>query len=353
MKAVDTGTPSDGGGSPVARSRIAFRAAFNSQSIAVLAVRYGMLLTLVLFIVVMSFANEHFLTTLNILNVARQAAPILIVAIGMTFVLSTAGIDLSVGSVVALTSCLAASWLAAGLPTEVVVLSVLGIGTLVGLANGFFICLGLPPFVVTLASLTLVRGLAFVYTNGYAISVNDEAFNAIGRGSVGGIHIPIIIAAGVAASGYFLLKKTRFGLYALAIGGREEAARLIGININRIKLAVYAMTGGLAALAGVVITARLANGSPNAGIAMELEVITATVLGGTSLFGGQSTIGGTVIGALFINFVRNGLNLMGVNPFWVQVVTGVILLLAVLLNTIVNRRVEEWAGLAGKEEAEP
>ena len=330
-----------------------FRSVVNSQSIAVFAVRYGMFLALLLWLVVLSIVNENFLTSLNFLNVARQAAPILIIAVGMTFVMSTAGIDLSVGSTVALTSCLAASWLAAGLPTALVVPLVLGVGVLVGLTNGYFICLGLPPFVVTLAGLTAVRGAAFVYTNGYAIPVQAESFVAIGRGSVGGIHVPIIIAAAVAAVGWFVLRKTRFGLYALAIGGREEAARLMGIKIDRIKMTVYAATGGLAALGGVIVTARLANGSPNAGISMEQEVIAATVLGGTNLFGGHATIAGTVVGALFINFVRNGLNLMGINPFWVQVVTGVILLLAVLLNTVVNRRVEEWAGRAGKEEAEP
>ncbi len=329
------------------------RRKFSSATIAVFAVRYGMLLALILWIVVMSFASEHFLTTLNFLNVARQAAPILIIAVGMTFVMSTAGIDLSVGSVVALTSCLAASWLAAGLSTAATVALALAVGGFIGLANGYFICLGLPPFVVTLAFLTLVRGAAFVYTNGYAIPVSDEAFVAIGRGNLGGLHLPIIIALVVAVIGHFILTKTRFGLYALAIGGREEAAHLMGIKVKRIKLIVYAATGALAALGGIVITARLANGSPNAGISMELDVIAATVLGGTSLFGGHATVLGTAIGALFVNFVRNGLNLIGVNPFWVQVVTGVILLLAVLLNTVVNRRIEEWARLSGEEEPPP
>lgn len=322
----------------------------NSQTVAVLAVRYGMFLALVLLLAILSVANENFLTTLNFLNVARQASPILIVAIGMTFVMATAGIDLSVGSTVALTSCLAASWLASGMATMVAVPLVLTVGVLIGLANGYFICLGLPPFVVTLAALTAVRGAAFVYTNGYAVPVQVDSFIAIGRGGIGAIHTPIVIAIVVAAVGWFVLRKTRFGLYALAVGGREEAARLMGIKVDRIKMTVYAATGGLASLAGIVITARLANGSPNAGISMELEVIAATVLGGTSLFGGHATIAGTVVGALFINFVRNGLNLVGVNPFWVQVVTGVILLLAVLLNTIVNRRVEEWARLAGSED---
>ncbi|MEK6216611.1 MAG: ABC transporter permease, partial [Boseongicola sp.] len=150
---------------------------------------------------------------------------------------------------------------------------------------------------------------------------------------------------------WFLLNRTRFGLYALAIGGREEAARVMGLAINRMKILVYALTGALAALGGIVVSARLSNGSPNAGVMLELEVIAATVLGGTSLFGGRATIFGTVIGALLINFVRNGLNLLGVNPYWVQVVTGVILVIAVLMNTVLNRRVESWARSTSEEPA--
>jgi ribose/xylose/arabinose/galactoside ABC-type transport system permease subunit len=194
-----------------------------------------------------------------------------------------------------------------------------------------------------------LRGLAFVYSNGYAIPVSDPFFLAIGRGDFLGVHVPIWIAGVATLIGWFVLNKTRFGLYTLAIGGREEAARLMGLKINRIKMTVYAATGFLAALGSVVITARLSNGSPNAGIMLELDVIAATVLGGTSLFGGVASIGGTLAGVLFINFIRNGLNLLNVNPFWVQVVTGLILLMAVLLNTAVNRRIEEWARLGGTE----
>ena len=145
-----------------------------------------------------------------------------------------------------------------------------------------------------------------------------------------------------------MLNRTRFGLHALATGGQEEAARVMGLSISRIKILVYALTGCLSALGGIVISARLSNGSPNAGVMLELEVIAATVLGGTSLFGGRATITGTVVGALLINFVRNGLNLLGVNPYWVQVVTGVILVIAVLMNTVLNKKVESWAALGDR-----
>jgi len=206
-----------------------------------------------------------------------------------------------------------------------------------------------PAFVVTLAALTSIRGVAFVYSDGYAVPISDPVFVWIGRGDVLGINTPFLIAIIVAAGGWFLLNRTRFGLYALATGGREEAARVMGLSINKIKVMVYALTGALAGLAGIVISARLSNGSPNAGVMLELEVIAATVLGGTSLFGGRATIMGTVVGALLINFVRNGLNLLGVNPYWVQVVTGVILVLAVLMNTVLNRKVESWARAAPEE----
>jgi len=317
-----------------------------SRGAAVFLVRYGMLLALAVWIAAMSLASEHFLTWLNFLNVARQAAPIVIVAVGMTFVMATAGIDLSVGSLVALVSVLIVTLLALDLPTFVVLPAVLAIGALAGLVNGAFVRVGLPPFVVTLASLTALRGVAFVVSDGYASPVQDPVVLWLGRGQIGDVHVPILLALLVAALGWLVLNTTRFGLYALAVGGREEAARAMGIDVGRVKLSVYAGIGLLAALGGIVLTGRLGNGSPNAGIMLELDVIAATVLGGTSLFGGVATIGGTVAGALFINFIRNGLNLLGVNPFWVQVVTGVILLIAVLLNTVVNRRVSEWVRTA-------
>ena len=320
-----------------------WRAGLDRRRVALFAVRYGLFLALGAWLVAMSLASEHFLTWLNFLNVARQAAPIIVIAVGMTFVMATAGIDLSVGSLVALASVLIVTFFGLGLSAEVVIPAVLVLGLVAGLVNGYFVQLGLPPFVVTLAMLTTLRGVAFVVSDGYATPVKDELVLWLGRGKVGPLHTPIILAAVVALVGWVILAKTRFGLYALAVGGREEAARAMGINVNRIKLAVYGAIGLLGALAAIVLTGRLGNGSPNAGMMLELEVIAATVLGGTSLFGGAATIAGTVAGGLFINFVRNGLNLLGVNPFWVQVATGLILLLAVLLNTVVNRRVTEWA----------
>lgn len=320
------------------------------RQLAVGLVRYGMFIALALWLVAMSFASDYFLTWTNLLNVLRQAAPLIIIGVGMTFVMATAGIDLSVGSTVALISVLTASWIALGVPALLVLPLVLIVGVAIGAFNGWVVTLGVPAFVVTLAGLTSIRGLAFVYSDGYATPISDPVFIWIGRGDLFGINAPFLIAIVVAVGGWFLLNRTRFGLHALATGGREEAARVMGLAINRVKILVYALTGGLAALGGIVISARLSNGSPNAGVMLELEVIAAVVLGGTSLFGGRATIAGTVVGALLINFVRNGLNLLGVNPYWVQVVTGVILVLAVLMNTVLNRKVESWARAATEEE---
>ena len=335
------------------RSPRARTAGFDRRRIGLFAVRYGLFFALGAWVVAMSIASEHFFTWLNFLNVARQAAPIVIIAVGMTFVMATAGIDLSVGSLVALVSVLVVTFFGLGLPTEIVIPAVLALGLVSGLVNGYFVQLGLPPFVVTLAMLTTLRGIGFVVSDGYATPVRDDFVLWLGRGQIGPLHTPIVLAIVVAVIGGVVLGKTRFGLYSLAVGGREEAARAMGINVRGIKLAVYGAIGLLGALAGIVLTGRLGNGSPNAGIMLELEVIAATVLGGTSLFGGAATIAGTVAGALFINFVRNGLNLLGVNPFWVQVATGLILLLAVLLNTVVNRRITEWARVLRAEEPEP
>jgi ribose/xylose/arabinose/galactoside ABC-type transport system permease subunit len=324
----------------------------NRRHLVLLAVRYSLFLALVVWLIFMSFASEHFLTQTNLLNVARQAAPFVIIGVGMTFVMATAGIDLSVGSLVALVSVVVVTLFGFGLPTFVVLAGALLLGLATGLVNGSFVRLGLPPFVVTLAMLTTLRGIAFVISDGYATPITDEVVLWLGRGEMAGIHVPIIIAIVAAIIGWIVLNTTRYGLYALAVGGRQDAARAMGINVGRIKLAVYGGLGMLGALGGIVFAGRLGNGSPNAGTLVELDVIAAVVLGGTSLFGGVATIGGTVAGALFINFVRNGLNLVGVNPFWVQVVTGIILLLAVLLNTVVNRRVAQWASATPVDELE-
>ena len=317
-------------------------AGLDRRRIVLFAVRYGLFLALGVWVVAMSLASEHFFTWLNFLNVARQAAPILVIAIGMTFVMATAGIDLSVGSLVALVSVIVVTFFGLGLPTAVVIPAVLMLGLVSGLVNGYFVQLGLPPFVVTLAMLTTLRGIAFVVSDGYTTPVKDDFVLWLGRGKIGPVHTPIVLAVIMAIIGWAVLSKTRFGLYSLAVGGREEAARAMGINVRGVKLTVYGAIGLLGALAGIVLTGRLGNGSPNAGMMLELEVIAATVLGGTSLFGGVATIAGTVAGALFINFVRNGLNLLGISPYAFQMLIGVVLLAAITTTNV------SWETLLGR-----
>jgi ribose/xylose/arabinose/galactoside ABC-type transport system permease subunit len=321
-----------------------------ARRLVALSVRYGTLIALLLWAGAMTFATDDFLTPINLLNVTRQTAPVIVIGVGATFVMATAGIDLSVGAIAAVVSCLSASWLGQGWAAGLVIPAVVAVGAAFGCLNGLLVWLGIPAFIVTLGALVSVRGIAFVYSNGYASPITNDAFLWFGRGEIASLNTPFAIAILAAAIGIFALNRTKLGLYALAIGGREEAARVMGLAIGRIKIVVYGISGALAGLGGVIMAARLSNGSPNAGMGLELDVVSAVVLGGTSLFGGSATMLGTVVGALFIGFIRNGLNLLDVNPFWVQVVTGVVLVGAVLLNSIVNRRVEQWARLAGSVE---
>jgi ribose/xylose/arabinose/galactoside ABC-type transport system permease subunit len=321
-----------------------------ARLLAVLSVRYGTFIGLAIWLAAMSISSNYFLTTVNLLNVAKQTSPVIVAGVGATFVMATGGIDLSVGAIVALVSCLLAILLAQGVSAWLVLPAVLAVGACLGSLNGLLVQLGIPPFIVTLGGLVSIRGLAFVYSNGYAKPITDPAILWFGRGGLAFVDAPIFVALVVVGMGAFALNRTQFGLHALAIGGREEAARLMGLPIGRLKVFVYGISGLTAALGGVIVAARLSNGSPNAGTGLELDVISAVILGGTSLFGGSATVLGTIVGALFIGFIRNGLNLLDVNPYWVQVVTGVVLVTAVLLNTIVNKRVEQWARVSAGDQ---
>ncbi|MGI9491613.1 MAG: ABC transporter permease [Geminicoccaceae bacterium] len=289
----------------------------------------------ILVCVVFSAITDSFLTQVNLLNLLRQSAPILIVATAMTFVITTGGIDLSVGSNLALVNALAAITLAVGIPWPAAVLLMLFLGVAIGAVQGYFVAYeGIPAFIVTLAGLSAIRGLALLLTEGYSIPISgDSWFVQIGRGWFLGVPLPAIIALVVAIVGYVVLTQTRYGRYVTGIGANVEAVRRAGVNVRRHILSVYALTGIAAALAGIVIAARLGSGSSNAGVGFELEVIAAVVLGGTNLFGGRGTIVGTALGALTIAVIGNGLILAHISPFFTQIVTGLIILLAIWLNT--------------------
>jgi simple sugar transport system permease protein len=252
----------------------------------------------------------------------------------MTFVITTAGIDLSVGSVLALVNALAAICLQAGVPWPLVVVLMLLVGVAVGLFQGFFIAReGIPAFIVTLAGLSSLRGLALLLTKGYSIPIDPQSpFNEIGRGWVFGLPMPAIIAVVVLIAGYLVFNETKFGRYVTGVGANTEAVRRAGVNTVRVTLAVYALSGLAAALAGLIVAARLGSGSSNAGGGFELDVIAAVVLGGTSLFGGRGTMVGTVLGALTVAVIGNGLILCHLSPFLTPIVEGLIILVAIWLN---------------------
>ena len=298
----------------------------------------GGVLSIAAFFIVMtitfSLITRTFLTEINILNILRQSAPLMIVAVAMTFVITTAGIDLSVGSVLALVNALAAISLQAGLYWPLVVVLMLGVGIVIGLFQGFFIAYeGIPAFIVTLAGLSSIRGTALLLTKGYSIPIDPQSpFNAIGRGWVFGLPMPAIIAVVALAAGFFVFNETTFGRYVTGVGANAEAVRRAGVDTKKITAAVYALSGFAAAVAGLIIAARLGSGSSNAGGGFELEVIAAVVLGGTSLFGGRGTMLGTMLGALTIAVIGNGLILYHMSPFITPIVEGFIILIAIWLN---------------------
>jgi simple sugar transport system permease protein len=316
---------------------IASRAALGDR--ARLAIRdNGGVLSIAAFFIVMtvtfSLITRTFLTEINILNILRQSAPLMIVAVAMTFVITTAGIDLSVGSVLALVNALAAISLQAGLAWPLVVVLMLGVGIAIGLFQGFFIAYeGIPAFIVTLAGLSSIRGTALLLTKGYSIPIDPQSpFNEIGRGWIFGLPMPAIIAVVALAIGFFVFNETTFGRYVTGVGANAEAVRRAGVDTKKITVAVYALSGFAAAVAGLIIAARLGSGSSNAGGGFELEVIAAVVLGGTSLFGGRGTMLGTMLGALTIAVIGNGLILYHMSPFITPIVEGFIILIAIWLN---------------------
>ena len=283
--------------------------------------------------------TPHFLTISNLLNIAEQATIIAIIAVGMTFVIITGGIDLSVGSVLAFAGVVMATALHQGVPLPAALLVGLGIGLLCGLVNGLLITIGrLPPFIATLGMMSVARGTALMFTEGRPVSGFSEGFRSLATGEVLHIPTPVIIMVVVYSNAYFVLARTKLGRYTYAIGGNEEAALLSGINVKLYKTMVYGLAGMLSGLAAILLTARLNSAQPIAGMNYELDAIAATVIGGTSLLGGEGTVMGTLIGALIMAVLRNGLNLLGVSSFIQQVVIGSVIIVAVLIDMALKRR---------------
>lgn len=301
--------------------------------------RLGTLAGLLGLCVLLWALTPHFLTVSNLLNVMEQTTINAVIAAGMTFVIISAGIDLSVGSLVAVAGVVLAGALHANMPLAVALAACLATGFVFGLLNGLAITLGnLPPFIATLGMMSIARGCALLFTDGRPISGFDAAFRSIATGRVLGIPAPVIVTAGVFVVAQFVLAETRFGRYAYAIGGNEEATRLSGVNVRLHKTMVYGVSGLASAVAAVLLTARLNSAQPIAGIMYELDAIAATVIGGTSLMGGEGGLGGTIIGALIMGVLRNGLNLLGVSSFVQQIVIGLVIVFAVLVDTALKAR---------------
>lgn len=301
--------------------------------------QFGTLAGLIVLAFGLSLLTPYFLTVSNLLNVLQQTAINAIIAVGMTYVIISAGIDLSVGSLLAFSGVVLASALQAELPLPVAILIGLLTGTLGGLLNGLLVSFGkLPPFISTLGMMSVARGAALVYSDGRPISGFDPTFRGIATGEVFFVPVPVILMGLVYVVSHQVLKRTRFGRYTYAIGGNEEAAILSGVNVKFHKTMVYALSGLMSALAAVVLTARLNSAQPTAGIMYELDAIAAAVIGGTSLMGGEGTLPGTLVGALIMSVLKNGLNLLGVSSFLQQIVIGSVIIIAVLLDTQLKRR---------------
>ena len=285
-------------------------------------------------VIILSFLSPYFLTIPNLLNVVRQVSIIAIVSFGMTMVILTGGIDLSVGSMLAFSGAVTAGMIVnSGLNVFLAILIGLAAGTALGLFNGIAVAKAkLPAFIVTLAMMTIARGFTLIYTNGRPISGFDETFRFFGAGYLGRIPVPVVIMVLLLFIIYVLLKKTPLGRYIYAIGGNEKATKLSGINTDKIKIAVYALNGFLAAVSGIILTSRLNSAQPMAGEGYELDAIAAVVLGGTSLSGGSGGVVGTIVGALIIAVLNNGLNLLNVSSFYQLVAKGAVILLAVFLD---------------------
>ena len=291
----------------------------------------GIVIAFLVLAAVLSIMTSSFLTWGNITIIIRQAVFVAIIGFAMTFVIAMGGIDLSVGSTLAFCGIITADLMLKGWNIYLAILGGLLVGVLIGLINGFLVAkIGIADFIATLAVMSITRGVIMVYTHGVPLfGLRFPEFQYLAQAFIGPIPVPIIITFIILIICYYLLYKTKFGKYTLSVGSNLEAARLVGINIPKIKILVYSLTGFLSAVSGVLLTSRLEAAMPEAGQGYELDVIAATVIGGTSLSGGKGSIIGTTVGAVLMAVVRNGLNLLNINTFWHQVVIGVIILIAV------------------------
>ena len=293
---------------------------------------------LLVMMLVFSMNTQYFFTSNNLLTIALQTSMIAIIALGQTFVLITAGIDLSIGSIIAISGVVSAMSMKAGVPLEFAIILGLLSGVLVGLINGVLIAHGdLPPFVVTLGSMSVVKGVALLITGGIPVTGLEKSFNVIGNSKMLGVPIPVLITIILTIIFGFILSKTKLGTEIFAVGSNLEAAKYSGINTKKIIVTVYVFSGFLAAIAGIIMASRIASGQPTAGTGYELYSVAAAVIGGVSLAGGEGLLIGTLIGALIIGVLRNGLNLLSVSAFVQEIMIGIVIIVAVFADRIKRR----------------
>ena len=294
---------------------------------------FALVFIIIAITIVMSFVSPVFMTSKNIINIIRQISINGIIAVGMTFVILTGGIDLSVGSVVAITSVIVGSMLQGGSNWLVACIVALLIALVFGAFNGFMIAyVGFQPFIATLATVTMGSGIALAYSDGKPFTISNESFLKIGQGYIGAIPIPIVLLVIVVAIGLIILKTTTFGRYVFAIGGNKNAAKLSGVRTRRVELMVYVISALCASLVGLILSARISSGQPTAGEGYELDAIAATAIGGTSMTGGVGSLTGTIFGFVLLGLMTNSMNLLNINSFYQEIVKGILIIIAVFLD---------------------
>ncbi|MFR8170297.1 MAG: ABC transporter permease [Marvinbryantia sp.] len=301
--------------------------------------RYGIVFAWIVLVLIFAICEPSFLKTSNIFNILRQVSIVGVCSVGMTFVILTGGMDLSVGSVIGVSAVAGAQLLSRGWPIPIVIILILLLGAAAGLFNAFFINeIGIAPIIMTLGTMTALRGVAFLLCGGFPVYGIDKRFLVIGQGYVGVVPVPVIIMAGAFAVGYILLNKFPFGRFVYGIGSNQEAARLSGTNVKLVLYKVYTLAGALYALAGMMLMARVNSGQANSGEGYEMDVITGCVLGGISISGGEGRIMGVIVGVLLMGTLSNGMVLMNVSEYWQKVVKGLVLILAVTLDKVVQKQ---------------
>lgn len=302
--------------------------------------KYGLFGVLILLVIFFSIANPHFLSTENLINIARQSAILGISAVGMTFVLLTGGIDLTVGSILSLVSIICAKLMVeAGFPPILAVSITLAVVCLFGVFNAFIITqIGIPPLITTLGMMSTLRGISYVLCKGRSVWDFPEKFKIIGQGYVGIIPIPVIIMIVIFILGWIFLNKTVYGRWIYGIGANEEAARLSGINVKRMKYLVYTLCSLFTGIAGIILLSRLSSGQPKVGTGFELNVITVVVLGGVSIFGGEGNLVGVIWGLLIVGVLNNGMIILNLSDYYQKIVVGLVLIAAVSFDVLLSKK---------------